>query len=156
MMVVVVVVITAVMTGLGTASCAHDDGATRSDRRGSSGRSEPTKPDTTTRPDDDVDAGGGIPARPASLDPQRTLSIHLLDVGQGAATLLEFPCGAVLVDTGGELNASFDSRSALKAQLDAFFLRRTDLNRTLDSLIIWHSQRCSRVRSNSHSTDGRS
>ena len=138
MMVVVVVVITAVMTGLGTAGCTHDDGATRNDRGASSRRSESTGPDTATKPDDDADQGGGIPARPASLDPQRTLSIHLLDVGQGAATLLEFPCGAVLVDTGGELNASFDSRSALKAQLDAFFLRRTDLNRTLDSLIITH------------------
>ena len=63
MMTIVVVVVTAGMTGLGTASCTHDDGATRSDRRGSSGRSEPTKPDTATRPDDDVDAGGGIPAQ---------------------------------------------------------------------------------------------
>ena len=30
------------------------------------------------------------------------MQIHVIDVGQGAATLLEFTCGAVLIDTGGE------------------------------------------------------
>ncbi len=64
--------------------------------------------------------------------------VHLLDVGQGAATLIEFPCGAMLVDVGGERNDAFDSVARLKEQLDAFFARRKDLNRTLDLLVITH------------------
>lgn len=64
--------------------------------------------------------------------------LHFIDVGQGAATLVELPCGALLVDTGGEHNEQFDSERALLAYLDAFFARRTDLERTLDSLIITH------------------
>jgi hypothetical protein len=42
--------------------------------------------------------GSTPPAHPA---PQR-MAAHTLDVGQGAATLFELPCAAVLVDTGGE------------------------------------------------------
>jgi competence protein ComEC len=63
---------------------------------------------------------------------------HFIDIGQGDATLLEFPCGAVLIDTGGEQNELFDSNKALLAHLDAFFERRKDLQRTLDLLLITH------------------
>lgn len=76
---------------------------------------------------------------PAESDaPVAALRIHVIDVGQGAATLLEFSCGAVLVDTGGELNGEFDSADALRAYLDAFFERRPDLQRTLDGVFITH------------------
>src|SRR5262245_13780723 len=37
------------------------------------------------------------------------MRIHLIDVGQGAATLIEFSCGAILIDTGGESNRYMDS-----------------------------------------------
>ncbi len=80
----------------------------------------------------------GIPPRSARFSNDRTMTVHLLDVGQGAATLLEFPCGAALIDTGGESNPSFDGPAALKAQLEAFFERRPDLQRTLDLLVITH------------------
>lgn len=63
---------------------------------------------------------------------------HFIDIGQGDATLLEFPCGAALIDTGGELNDSFDSVAALRGYLDAFFERRADLNGTLDLLVLSH------------------
>ncbi|MEZ4448250.1 MAG: MBL fold metallo-hydrolase [Nannocystaceae bacterium] len=66
------------------------------------------------------------------------MRLHFIDIGQGDATLVEFPCGAILIDTGGEQNESFDSDHALRAYLDAFFERRPDLDRTLDSLIITH------------------
>jgi competence protein ComEC len=66
------------------------------------------------------------------------MTFHFIDIGQGDATLLEFPCGAVLIDTGGEQNELFDSNKALLAYLDAFFARRTDLARTLDLLLITH------------------
>jgi hypothetical protein len=52
------------------------------------------------------------------------MTFHFIDIGQGDATLLEFPCGAVLIDTGGEQNELFDSNKALLAYLDAFFARR--------------------------------
>jgi competence ComEA-like helix-hairpin-helix protein len=63
---------------------------------------------------------------------------HFIDVGQGASTLLEFPCAAVLVDAGGEKNGDFESTEALMDYLDDFFERRTDLNNTLQSFILTH------------------
>lgn len=67
-----------------------------------------------------------------------SMVLHFIDVGQGAATLLEFPCGAMLIDTGGEHNALFDSEPKLLAYLNDFFQRRSDLNKTLDALVISH------------------
>jgi competence protein ComEC len=78
------------------------------------------------------------PVASKAIDPRRSMRVHLLDVGQGAATLVEFPCGALLVDTGAEVNASFDGVKALERQLDAFFARRADLQRTLDLVVITH------------------
>lgn len=66
------------------------------------------------------------------------MQIHAIDVGQGTAILLEFPCAAVLVDTGGEQNEQFDSVPVLTGYLDRFFARRTDLRRTLALLVISH------------------
>lgn len=61
---------------------------------------------------------------------------HYIDVGQGDATLLEFPTGAVLIDAGA---ATQEDVEALVEYLDAFFVRRTDLDRTIDSIIITHN-----------------
>jgi len=68
----------------------------------------------------------------------QTMQVHFIDVGQGAATLVEFPCAAILVDTGGENNPDFDSNPELVAYLDGFFNQRSDLNKTLHSLILTH------------------
>jgi competence protein ComEC len=68
----------------------------------------------------------------------QTMQVHFIDVGQGAATLIEFPCAAILVDTGGENNGDFDSNSELLSYLDDFFGRRSDLKNTLHSLILSH------------------
>ncbi len=68
----------------------------------------------------------------------QTMQVHVIDIGQGAATLVEFPCAAILVDTGGEENPGFDSNPELVAYLDGFFNRRSDLNKTLHSLILTH------------------
>lgn len=75
---------------------------------------------------------------PAWIAYAQTMRVHVIDVGQGAATLVEFPCAAILVDTGGESNEEFKSDDALIAYLDAFFARRADLNKTLQSLILTH------------------
>lgn len=73
-----------------------------------------------------------------------TMRLHVLDVGQGDAILVELPCGAMLVDTGGEetdasgASPGFDSDQALEDQLEAFFAERPDLQRTLDSVVLTH------------------
>ena len=77
-------------------------------------------------------------AAPAVAQPKPTMRIHEIDVGQGAATLIELPCGAMLIDTGGEKSSSFDGVSMLTSYLDAFFARRTDLHRVLDVLVVTH------------------
>jgi competence protein ComEC len=63
------------------------------------------------------------------------MTAHYIDVGQGACALLEFPCGVVLIDTGGDSDARTQS---LVTYLNEFFARRTDLNRTLDAVYTTH------------------
>src|SRR5258708_4434000 len=75
---------------------------------------------------------------PASIVVAQTMRAHFIDVGQGAATLIEFPCPAILIDTGGESNGEFDSTPALMDYLDTFFRRRTDLGSTFASIILTH------------------
>lgn len=91
-----------------------------------------TKPAVRTGPKPRV----GLPSANAPT-PQR-MRIHAIDVGQGSATLLEFPCAAVLIDTGGESSLHFDSTRALKSYLEGFFARRSDLNRTFAAVFITH------------------
>jgi competence protein ComEC len=60
---------------------------------------------------------------------------HFINVGQADATLLEFPCGAILIDAGAQ---DVSSQQALLQYLTNFFARRTDLNKTLDLVLISH------------------
>ena len=66
------------------------------------------------------------------------MRVHLINVGQGCATLIEFPCAAILVDVGGETNPLYNSTDSLKAYLDNFFERRNDLNYTLQCVYLTH------------------
>lgn len=68
----------------------------------------------------------------------QSMRVHLIDVGQGASSLIEFPCAAVLIDTGGESNNQFDSTKSLMDYLNTFFQGRTDLNNTLQLLVLSH------------------
>ena len=63
------------------------------------------------------------------------MAIHFIDVGQGDAALLEFPCGIAMVDLGGE-----DSDNArLTHYLEAFFEVRPALDNTFDVVYLSHS-----------------
>lgn len=61
---------------------------------------------------------------------------HFIDVGQASSVLLEFSCGAVMIDAGAQ--DSSDSQ-ALVDYLTRFFDRRTDLNNTIATLFITHN-----------------
>lgn len=74
----------------------------------------------------------------ASATPQE-MRVHFIDVGQGSSTLVEFPCAAIMIDTGGETNREFSSDDELVAYLDDFFAHRPDLNKTFHSLILTHA-----------------
>lgn len=64
---------------------------------------------------------------------------HFIRVGQADATLLEFSKGVVMIDVGGELGAVGSSRESLTTYLEKFYERRTDLNKTIDVLILTHN-----------------
>jgi beta-lactamase superfamily II metal-dependent hydrolase len=70
------------------------------------------------------------------FDAADTLRVHFIDVDQGAATLLEFPCGAILVDAGGRGAAA---NAHLIDYLDSFFARRPDLGGRLAAVFITHA-----------------
>lgn len=67
-----------------------------------------------------------------------TMVAHFIDVGQGDATLLEFKCGAVLIDTGGEKSGEVSGREKLVSYLELFFLQRPKLSRTLKLVVLSH------------------
>lgn len=69
----------------------------------------------------------------SAAEPQ--MRAHFIDVGQAASTLLEFPCGAILIDTGGQDD---NSTINLANYLKAFFDRRPDLHNKLNALVISH------------------
>jgi beta-lactamase superfamily II metal-dependent hydrolase len=64
-----------------------------------------------------------------------SMTAHFINIGQGQSVLLEFPCGAVLIDAGAQDAAA---RTRLIAYLNTFFARRTDLHRSLKTILITH------------------
>jgi len=60
---------------------------------------------------------------------------HYINVGQAAAVLLEFPCGAILLDAGAQ---DENYHKALIDYLDKFFERRMDLDSTLALVLVTH------------------
>lgn len=70
------------------------------------------------------------------VDADGVLRAHYINVDQGAATLLEFPCAAILIDAGGR---GSEANRHLVEYLDAFFARRADLGGRLAALFITHA-----------------
>lgn len=81
-------------------------------------------------------AAVALPAQLSGQASANTMVAHFIDVGQGSSVLLEFSCGAVLIDAGAQ-DAS-DSQK-LVAYLRQFFNRRTDLQRTINTIFITHN-----------------
>src|SRR5512145_232464 len=77
-------------------------------------------------------------ALPAATAAPDVMVVHFIDVGQGDTALLEFSCGAVLVDSGGETNPEVSGNARLRDYLDAFFSRRADLAWTLNLVVLSH------------------
>ena len=79
-----------------------------------------------------------MPARPANTNDSDSAKLHIIDIGQGLAVLVEFPCGILLYDTGGEENADYQGVPVLISYLDRFFAARPELDKTIDLLAISH------------------
>jgi competence protein ComEC len=66
-----------------------------------------------------------------------SMTAHFINIGQGESVLLEFPCGAMLIDAGAQDAAA---RTRLVAYLNKFFTRRADLHRTLNTILLTHDR----------------
>jgi competence protein ComEC len=69
---------------------------------------------------------------------QAQMKAHFINVGQADSILLEFKTAAILIDAGGENTGDDRDKDHLLEYLNKFFDKRTDLNRTLYSIIISH------------------
>ncbi|RNC81004.1 MAG: MBL fold metallo-hydrolase [Phycisphaera sp.] len=78
----------------------------------------------------------GVPASGLPLQLQPAMYAHFIDVGQADCTLLEFPCGVILIDAGTQ---SDERTAGLITQLEHFFAGRPDLDETIDTVFITHS-----------------
>jgi beta-lactamase superfamily II metal-dependent hydrolase len=76
------------------------------------------------------------PTPTAPVAANDVMRVHYINMGQGNSTLLEFACGAVLIDAGGQNQTTTDG---LVAYLKAFFARRTDLHNTISTILITHT-----------------
>ena len=70
--------------------------------------------------------------------PENEMRAHYINIGQGNATLLEFSCGAILIDAGAE---GPTTQKMLTRYLGRFFTRRSDLNKTLNLVIVTHAHK---------------
>lgn len=69
---------------------------------------------------------------------QQPALVHFIDMGQGNAVLFEFPCGTVLIDTGGEEDSFFPSVGRLASYLDQVLPGVPGTKKTIDLLVLTH------------------
>lgn len=70
--------------------------------------------------------------------PQAQITVHYINVGQAESILREFKTVAILIDAGGEDTGDDRDVDHLISYLNDSFTRRTDLKRTLYSVIVSH------------------
>jgi competence protein ComEC len=81
-------------------------------------------------------SGNGVVAGTTAAASTDVANVYFINVDQANSALMEFPCGAVLIDAGARDQAGIDH---LTAFLETFFARRTDLNRHLAAVFITHT-----------------
>jgi competence protein ComEC len=74
----------------------------------------------------------------SSVCAQAQMKAHYINVGQAEAILLELPKAAVLIDAGGECTCDDRDKDRLMNHLKQFFNERSDLNKTIHTIIISH------------------
>lgn len=79
------------------------------------------------------------PLRPMAGERRAEMFAHFVFVGQGDATILEFPCGVAVIDVGGQYQSDTDGGREFGQYLDAFFDARPHLDRTIDVLFLSHA-----------------
>ena len=68
-----------------------------------------------------------------------TMTAHFIDVGHGAATILEFDCGAVLIDSGGEQREGvFEGRERFENYVRQFLTDRPQLEGKFGLIVLSH------------------
>jgi competence protein ComEC len=65
-----------------------------------------------------------------------SMTAHFVNVGQGLGVVLEFSCGLVMIDAGGQKQRDTDT---LNKYLGRIFQRRPDLGRTVKTMFITHN-----------------
>ena len=81
----------------------------------------------------------------------QTMRAHFIDIGQGSATLLEFPCAAVLVDTGrdwieGEPRRGLILHHPRLAELRSRPEGQKTSEQTINRLPLWRVERLEELR----------
>jgi competence protein ComEC len=72
----------------------------------------------------------------ASAAGSKTMTVHVLSAGQALATLIELPCGMMMIDTGSQ-DAFHEGQ--IVGYIDKVFAGRPDLQRTLELVLITHN-----------------
>jgi competence protein ComEC len=69
---------------------------------------------------------------------QEPALVHFINIGQGNAVLFQFPCGTMLIDTGGEADSFFPSVSRLTDYLDEVLPGAPGTKKEVDLLVLTH------------------
>lgn len=77
-------------------------------------------------------------APPSGATSTDVANVYFINVDQANSALLEFPCGAVLIDAGARDQVGIDH---LTNFLESFFARRPDLDRHIAALFITHTHK---------------
>jgi len=71
---------------------------------------------------------------------EQAMFVHYIDMGQGLATLLQFPKGVVMIDAGSQIKSGGDeSREKVKDYLRKFFAKNSQYKKTINTIIVTHN-----------------
>jgi competence protein ComEC len=71
---------------------------------------------------------------------EQVMFVHYIDMGQGLATILQFPKGIVMIDAGSQISTGRDeSRKKVNDYLETFFDKFPHYNKTIDAIIVTHN-----------------